>query len=161
MIVSVMLSLSKLDRVVCQILFWFCLQIRHAGNNGLTQKQNVENSRYTNHKSMDFEDYNSRDTNSLTYHINMVLTYPCETDWPSMLLSYFTAIIGTILMTFVVVRNFLICLAVVKDPLRTLSTPLMFFMVNAALLFMSTWNAFKQVLLALLTHIFRTLAEII
>ena len=58
--------------------------------------------------------------------------YPCETVWPPMPLSYFTTIMGIILTTLIVVGNFLICLAVVKDPLKTLRTPFMYFIVNAA-----------------------------
>ena len=90
----------------------------------------------------------------------MAPTYPCETAWPPMALSYFTATVGIILMTFVVVGNFLICLAVVKDPLKTLRTPFMYFMVNAAVSdFLVGIIAMPSVTIALIFEIKRSKSE--
>ena len=58
--------------------------------------------------------------------------YPCITVWPPLPLSYFTTILVIIMTPFIVVGNFLICLAVAKDPFKNLRTPFMYFIVNAA-----------------------------
>ena len=61
-----------------------------------------------------------------------MVSTPCNGVWAPMELSYFTAVASVLLSVFAILGNFLVCIAVCKDPYKKLRTPYMFWIVNLA-----------------------------
>ena len=66
-----------------------------------------------------------------------MMTFPtpnnrCSTVFPPTSLSYFTAVVSVLLVIITIPGNFLVCLAIIKDPFRNLKTPFNYFLLSLA-----------------------------
>ena len=66
-----------------------------------------------------------------------MMTFPtpnnhCATVLPPTSLSYFTAAVSVLLVIITIPGNFLVCLAIIKDPFRNLKTPFNYFLLSLA-----------------------------